>query len=139
MPSAARFAPLGTNTTGIGILTVTNNAWLNGATVMKLDTGNNTNDVLSVGGNVVYGGTLNVTNISATPLAAGQSFKLFPAGTYGGAFSTIVPAKPNNDTGLTVGHEQPDDQRHVEGGVGRGRDVHESDGHHQLQPGGGTL
>ena len=30
------------------------------------------------------GGTLNVTNISATPLAVNDSFKLFAAGTYGG-------------------------------------------------------
>ena len=32
---------------------------------MKLDAGNNTNDVLSVGGNLDYGGTLTVTTNSS--------------------------------------------------------------------------
>jgi len=82
----------GTNSV-IGTLTVTTNATLNGTTVMKLDAGNLTNDVLSVGNVVNYGGTLNVTNISATALAAGQSYKVFNALTYNGSF-TITPSTP---------------------------------------------
>ena len=92
----------------IGILTVTTNVWLNGMTVMKLDKNNLTNDVLSVGGNIVYGGTLNLTNISVSALSASDSFTLFRAGTYGGAFTSIVPAIPAlnlawNTNGLTNG------------------------------------
>jgi len=81
----------------IGKLTVTNNAVLLGTTTMKLDAGNATNDVLVVGGSVIYGGTLNLTNLSATPLAANQSYKLFSvgtAGTFGGGSFTLVPATP---------------------------------------------
>jgi hypothetical protein len=42
----------------------------------------------------VYGGTLTLTNVSATPLAAGNSFKLFKASSYSGTFSSISPASP---------------------------------------------
>ena len=72
---------------GVGVLTVTSNTTLSGTTVMKLDKTNGTNDVLSVGGTLTYGGMLNVTSLSGT-LAAGDSFKLFNASTYAGSFST---------------------------------------------------
>ena len=48
-----------------------------------------TNDVARVLGNVSYGGTLIVTNISGT-LAAGDTFQLFNAATRSGSFSTII-------------------------------------------------
>ena len=41
-----------------GHLTVTTNAYLNGTTWMKVDAGNNTNDLLTVGVGVNIGGTL---------------------------------------------------------------------------------
>jgi len=47
-----------------------------------------------VGGTLNYGGTLTLTNISATPLAAGNSFILFSAANYSGAFTSISPAAP---------------------------------------------
>jgi len=72
---------------GLGVLTVTSSATLGGTNVMKLDQTSGTNDVLSVGGTLTYGGTLNVTNLSGT-LAAGNSFKLFNASTYAGSFNT---------------------------------------------------
>ena len=72
---------------GLGVLTVTVNATLGGTNVMKLNKTSGTNDVLSVGGTLTYGGMLNVTNLSGT-LAAGDSFKLFNASTYLGSFST---------------------------------------------------
>ena len=43
---------------------------------------------------MTYGGTLTLTNISGTPLAAGNSFKLFNAAAYSGAFTSVVPATP---------------------------------------------
>jgi hypothetical protein len=36
------------------------------------------------------GGTLIVTNIGATALAAGDSFKLFNAGSYNGSFANVI-------------------------------------------------
>ena len=77
--------------TNVGILNVSGNATLGGNALLKLNT--TTNDVLSVGGTLAYGGTLTLTNISATPLAAGNSFKLFKAASYSGAFA-ISPASP---------------------------------------------
>jgi autotransporter-associated beta strand protein len=72
---------------GLGVLTITSSATLGGTNVMKLDKTSGTNDVLSVGGTLTYGGMLNVTNLSGT-LAAGDSFKLFNASAYAGSFST---------------------------------------------------
>ena len=72
---------------GLGVLTVTSSATLEGTNVMKLDKTSGTNDVLSVGGTLTYGGMLNVTNLSGT-LAAGDSFKLFNASGYAGSFNT---------------------------------------------------
>ena len=73
--------------TNVGVLTVTANATLGGTSVMTIDKTSGTNDVLSVGGTLTYGGTLNVTSLSGT-LAAGDSFKLFNASAYAGSFST---------------------------------------------------
>lgn len=78
--------------TNIGGLSVSSSATLSGNALLKLN--NTTNDTLSVGGALTYGGTLTLTNISATPLAAGNSFKLFNAGSYNGAFSSIVTEPP---------------------------------------------
>ena len=83
--SASTVAP--GSAAGLGMLTVIANATLGGTTVMKLDKINGTNDVLSVGGTLNYGGILNVTSLSGT-LAAGDSFKLFNASAYAGSFST---------------------------------------------------
>jgi autotransporter-associated beta strand protein len=78
-----------------GVLTVSSNVTINasGTNIMKLKKGSLTNDVLSVAQTLTYGGTLNLTNISGT-LAANDSFKLFNAGTYAGAFTSIFPATP---------------------------------------------
>jgi fibronectin-binding autotransporter adhesin len=45
---------------------------------------------------LTYGGTLTVTNLAATAFANGDSFKLFDATTYTGAFSAIIPASPGS-------------------------------------------
>ena len=104
--SGAAISPAGTNTTlgittgsnPIGTLSASNHIVLDGTAIFKLQ-GSGTNDVVQAGGNITYGGTLNLANISGAPLAAGDSFKLFNAGgTYGGAFASIVPPTP--DAGL---------------------------------------
>ncbi len=72
---------------GLGVLTVTSNTSLGGTNVMKLDKTSGTNDVLSVGGTLTYGGMLTVTNLSGK-LAAGDRFKLFNASAYAESFSS---------------------------------------------------
>ncbi len=78
--------------TNLGTLSVSGNATLAGNILMKLNATNN--DALSAGGALAYGGTLTLTNISATALAAGNTFQLFSAASYSGAFSTILPTTP---------------------------------------------
>ena len=57
-----------------------------------------TNDFISVGGTLTFGGTLQLVNNGAV-LVAGDSFKLFTAAGYTGAFAAISPASPG--AGLT--------------------------------------
>jgi len=93
-------APGGVVATGagdIGTLTFSNNLSLAGTVVMKLckDNGySDQSDLLAVGGTLTCGGTLNVTNIGSGTLTNGDSFRLFSAGGYSGAFTNIVPATP---------------------------------------------
>jgi hypothetical protein len=56
------------------------------------------NDELTTDASITYGGTLNAVNVGAS-LLPGQSFKLFSAASYSGAFGSIVPATPGS--GLT--------------------------------------
>ena len=89
----------GTNT--IGTLTVTNNLVLQaGSTnlmeVSKVGTSPVNDQVVAT--NVTYGGTLKVTGVGGA-FAAGDTFKLFSAGSYGGSFSTIsLPVGTTWDT-----------------------------------------
>jgi len=76
----------------LGNLTVAGTVSLQGTTAMDLNESTLTNDVLAAG-SLTYGGTLAVTNL-AGPLASGNTFKLFNAATYSGAFAAIVPATP---------------------------------------------
>jgi hypothetical protein len=52
-------------------------------------------DVAKVSGALTFGGTLIVTNIGSTALTNGDSFKLFNAASYGGAFASVqLPPLP---------------------------------------------
>jgi hypothetical protein len=108
----ATIAPAGTNiilgmTEGANLTgTITaNNVTLNGTTTLKLD-GSGVNDEIASVASITYGGTLNVVNVSGTPLTAGNSFQLFSAATYSGSFSSISPATPG--TGLAWDTSQLD-------------------------------
>ena len=73
----------------VGTLTVNSSVQLDSGSTnnMEIDVGNATNDLLGCT-SIIYGGTLNVTNLSGS-LAAGNSFKLFgPTNevSYSGAF-----------------------------------------------------
>lgn len=78
----------------IGTNVISNVTALQGTTYMEITNIGARYDVLQAGG-VVFGGTLVVSNLdNAHPLAAGQSFQLFSAGSYDGAFVNIIPAAP---------------------------------------------
>jgi hypothetical protein len=48
--------------------------------------------MIVVNGTLTFGGALTVTNVGSTPLASGDSFKLFTAGNYAASFtSTNLP------------------------------------------------
>jgi fibronectin-binding autotransporter adhesin len=55
--------------------------------ISKLPTAN---DVAKVFGALTCGGTLQVNNLSGNPLAANDSFKLFDAASYSGAFASVT-------------------------------------------------
>jgi autotransporter-associated beta strand protein len=80
----------------IGRLTISSNLVLQAgsASIFEVDGGSLTNDSVAGLRSVIYGGTLVVSNISATPLAAGESFALFSSTSYAGSFAAISPAVP---------------------------------------------
>ncbi|HTA95048.1 MAG TPA: autotransporter-associated beta strand repeat-containing protein, partial [Verrucomicrobiae bacterium] len=82
--------------TSLGILSFSNNLTLNGGstTIIEMDASAATNDVAQVAGTLTYGGTLMLTNLNGN-FSAGQSFKLFNAGNYVGAFTNIIPVIPD--------------------------------------------
>ena len=86
---------------GIGTLTVSNTLSLVGSVLaqVSLDGGVTNNDKVIGLGSVAYGGTLVITNVGSTPLAAGVQFPIFSAAAPGtGNFSTITVVP---DAGLT--------------------------------------
>jgi autotransporter-associated beta strand protein len=81
----------------IGTLTFSNSlALASGSTnIFEISKSPLTNDVAKILGALTNGGTLVVTNIGIAALAAGDSFKLFNAASYSGAFGKIIlPALP---------------------------------------------
>ena len=56
------------------------------------------NDVVNISGALTSGGLLVVTNITTNALVAGDTFKLYNAGSYGGAFGSV--SLPTLDDGL---------------------------------------
>ena len=81
----------------IGTLTFSNSLTFaaNSTNFFKISKAPLTNDVAKIFGTLTNGGTLIVTNISGSALAAGDTFKLFNAVNYTGSFATVVlPALP---------------------------------------------
>ena len=76
----------------LGSLRITNNLTLSAGstTFMQVQHSPLTNDSVTVLGTLNEGGTLNVTNSSAVPLANGDTFHLFNTGAYAGSFATLV-------------------------------------------------
>ena len=84
--SGGNFDP-GADTGAAAILTLSNNLTLSSGsfTTMQVQTGGIEDQAIS-SGSVIYGGTLTVTNMGG-PLVAGDTFKLFTAGSYTGSFA----------------------------------------------------
>jgi autotransporter-associated beta strand protein len=88
--------PLGT----MGAMTFSNPPVLNGVMLMNLDRNNGTplcGQIIVPSGILAYGGTLTVNNIGG-PLQARDTFQLFSAAGYGGAFA--VTYLPSLNSGL---------------------------------------
>lgn len=83
----------GTNT----LATIVDNGTLTlnpgSTTLMKLNASATTSDTLIGMSNLVYGGRLQLANVSGS-YSSGQSFSLFAATNYSGAFATLSPASP---------------------------------------------
>ncbi|MCG3149177.1 MAG: hypothetical protein PCFJNLEI_02637 [Verrucomicrobiae bacterium] len=82
----------GTNSPGfsVGTLSITGNVAFGSSAVtwMELFAGGS-NDVISVSGQLTFGGELVVTNATGFAFAAGQSFQLFEFGSQNGTFDTL--------------------------------------------------
>jgi autotransporter-associated beta strand protein len=87
---------------GVGTLAINNNLTLNSGSKAVLATSKNggsvSNSQVMVSGRLALGGTLTVTNLGANALAAGDTLKLFVAGTFSGGFTTLT--LPNLSAGL---------------------------------------
>ncbi len=97
-PGPATIFPVGT-VTAVG--TVTLGGIL--AVDVSKDIGVGVSDLVA-GGTVNYGGTLTVNQIGVVPFADGDSFKLFNAGLYTGAFSSISPVAPGTGLAWDTSH-----------------------------------
>jgi autotransporter-associated beta strand protein len=82
----------------IGTLSASGSLTLQGITLMELNAAIFTNDQLTAGSVMTYGGVLNLTNVAGT-LAAGSNFKLFSSPNYQGAFTKVIPATTGNGLG----------------------------------------
>jgi T5SS/PEP-CTERM-associated repeat protein len=85
----------------IGVLHFNTPPLLQGTTLMEISKNGTTltNDQIGVTGTLTYGGTLTVTKLGPTALAAGDNFKLFDATSYAGTFTTLN--LPPLNAGLT--------------------------------------
>jgi autotransporter-associated beta strand protein len=85
---------LAPGTNSIGQLTVSNNVTFSGGAIAMMEiaktSGGLTNDLLFVSGTLAQNGSLVVTNLGTNALAAGDSFKLFNAATFTGAFTNLT-------------------------------------------------
>jgi autotransporter-associated beta strand protein len=80
----------------IQTMTFSNAVTFQGGSTCAMDVNKDTatNDLMLVTGALTYGGTLQINHLGTTAYAAGDSFKLFTAGSYAGNFAAITPATP---------------------------------------------
>jgi fibronectin-binding autotransporter adhesin len=93
--SGALLSPGGSNALGRLTVNLSPSISAGGRVLIEIDKGNAaTNDQLFASGPIIYNGTLTVTNIGATPLAAGDTFKIFSGSLYPTPFATLNLASP---------------------------------------------
>jgi hypothetical protein len=63
---------------------------------MELNAAAGTNDLVRGLTSVTYGGTLTLSNLSGT-ITASNTFRLFSANSYSGAFTALTPASPGQN------------------------------------------
>jgi autotransporter-associated beta strand protein len=78
----------------IGTLTISNSLSLSGSTLMDVNATTGAHDLVSGLSTVTYGGTLIVSNLAGAGITASNTFKLFNATTYRGAFAAFNPVTP---------------------------------------------
>lgn len=83
----------------IGTLVISNSLTLNSGsyTIMEVNKTSDKSDTIRLTGAIKYNGTLTIVNSGSTSYASGQSFQLFNAGSYSGAFTTITPSSPGTN------------------------------------------
>ncbi len=76
----------------LGTLTISNNLTLAGGstTLVQVQHSPLTNDAVKISGTLIEGGTLNVSDLAVGTLTNGDSFKVFSAGVYSGAFTNFI-------------------------------------------------
>jgi hypothetical protein len=74
-------------------MTISNSLTLSGATIMELNAATGTNDLVRGLSSVNYGGSLTLSNLAGT-ITALNTFKLFSATSYHGAFAALTPTNP---------------------------------------------
>lgn len=96
--SVAADAAIAPGDNGIGTLTINNNLVLSAGSTAAMEVKKSpvASDKLQLTGNVVYGGTLAITNMGATSFTAGDKFQLFQAAGYQGKFGAISPETPGD-------------------------------------------
>jgi autotransporter-associated beta strand protein len=80
-----------------GAANITGNVALNGSVQVKLSKSGATltNDSFNIAGTITYGGTLRSVVTGASPgISTSDTFKLFNASSYSGAFAEVVPVGP---------------------------------------------
>ena len=85
----------GTVTTGssVGTLSFTVAPTLSGTNLMKIDRNGGSplsDKIILSSGTLIYGGILTINNLSVTPFVNGDTFTLFNAPSYGGAFTGLT-------------------------------------------------
>jgi autotransporter-associated beta strand protein len=88
-----RGGTLSPGVSGIGTLVINNTLNLQGTLAVDINETTGTNDEIAGLTTVTYGGALVVNNLAGV-LTTSDSFKLFSAGTYAGAFASITPTTP---------------------------------------------
>jgi len=84
-------------------LTFDSNLTLASTATVNVDVyaGSTIGDQLLVSSNLTYGGTLAIVNQSGDNITLSDYFVIFPTGTRSGAFTSITPAYPNNNSALS--------------------------------------